>query len=83
MWDVLDGKGPKWRNGEARCSRVTIGGTSLLVRFVVTDRATGKAWWQYGAATEGAETAAAKRMSDDQLRDRIAALRASDIFTST
>jgi hypothetical protein len=49
-------------------------------QFVVTDRATGKAWWQYGAATEAPEAASAKRMSSDQLRDRIAALGASGIF---
>jgi hypothetical protein len=58
-------------------------GPAVKERFVVTDRATGKAWWQYGAATESAVAAAAKRMSDDQLRDRIAALRTSGIFTST
>ena len=57
-------------------------GPAVKERFVVIDRGTGKAWWQYGAATETAETAAAKRMSDDQLRDRIAALRAAGIFTT-
>lgn len=49
-------------------------------RFVVTDRVTGKAWWQYGAATESAESAAAKRMSIDQIGDRIATLKSSGIF---
>ncbi|PZS17070.1 MAG: hypothetical protein DLM60_14215 [Pseudonocardiales bacterium] len=57
-------------------------GPAVKERFVVTDRATGKAWWQYGAATETAEAAAAKHMSDDQLRARIAALRATGIFAT-
>ena len=56
-------------------------GPAVKERFVVTDRATGKAWWQHGAATESREAAAAKRMTDNQLRDRIAVLRAAGIFT--
>lgn len=47
--------------------------TSLIVRgpavkdrFVVTDRHTGQAWWQYGAASEDPTEAARKRMSSDQ-----------------
>lgn len=56
-------------------------GPAVKDRFVVTDRVTGKAWWQYGAATESAEAATAKRMSSDQIRDRIEALRSSGIFT--
>jgi hypothetical protein len=55
-------------------------GPAVKDRFVVTDRVTGKAWWQYGAATETAETAETKRMSDNQLRARIARLRASGMF---
>jgi hypothetical protein len=55
-------------------------GPAVKDRFVVTDRATGKAWWQYGAATETPEDAAAKRMTGDQLRERITALRAAGIF---
>lgn len=55
-------------------------GPAVKDRFVVTDRATGKAWWQYGAATETPEAAAAKRMTGNQLRDRIMALRAAGIF---
>lgn len=58
-----------------------IRGPAVKDRFVVTDRHTGKAWWQYGAATEPPEAAAAKRMSDSQLRDRIATLRISGLFT--
>jgi hypothetical protein len=55
-------------------------GPAVKDRFVVTDRATGEAWWQYGAATETPEAAAAKRMTHNQLRDRINALRAVGIF---
>lgn len=58
-------------------------GPAVKDRFVVTDRATGKAWWQYGAAAETEEAARAKRMNDSQLRDRIAPLRASGLFAST
>jgi hypothetical protein len=55
-------------------------GPAVKDRFVVTDRATGKAWWQYGAATETPEAAAAKRMTGNQLRERIRALRAAGMF---
>ena len=68
-------------HGEA--ATLIVRGPAVKDRFVVTDRATGKAWWQYGAATESAEAAAAKRMSHSQLRDRIAALCASGVFTNT
>ncbi|WP_246001567.1 hypothetical protein [Allorhizocola rhizosphaerae] len=57
-------------------------GPAVKDRFVVTDRATGKAWWQHGAATETPEAAAAKRMSGNQLRDRIARLDASGLFSN-
>jgi hypothetical protein len=47
--------------------------TSLIVRgpavkdrFLVTDRTTGQAWWQHGAATESPDEAARKRMSATQ-----------------
>ena len=55
-------------------------GPAVKDRFVVTDRATGNAWWQYGAATETPAAAAAKRMTDIQLGDRITALRAAGIY---
>jgi hypothetical protein len=58
-------------------------GPAVKDRFVVTDRATGKAWWQYGAATETPEAAAAKHMTNEQLRDRITALHTAGIFTPT
>jgi hypothetical protein len=44
--------------------------TSLIVRspavkdrFLVTDRITGQAWWQHGAATESPDETARKRMN--------------------
>jgi hypothetical protein len=47
--------------------------TSLIVRspavkdrFLVSDRTTGQAWWQHGAATESPDEAARKRMSAAQ-----------------
>ncbi|MGH3701279.1 MAG: hypothetical protein ACRDQY_17810 [Pseudonocardiaceae bacterium] len=47
--------------------------TSLIVRgpavkdrFLVTDRITGKTWWQHGAATESPDEAARKRMNATQ-----------------
>jgi hypothetical protein len=55
-------------------------GPAVKDRFVVTDRTTGTAWWQYGAATETPEAAAAKRMTRGHLQDRIAALRAAGTF---
>jgi hypothetical protein len=55
-------------------------GPAVKDRFVVTDRASGKAWWQYGSATDTPEAATAKRMTDNQLRNRIAALRAAGTF---
>lgn len=57
-------------------------GPAVKDRFVVTDRTTGQAWWQYGADKETREAAATKRMNDNQLHDLIAALRASAVFAS-
>jgi len=56
-------------------------GPAVKDRFVVTDRVTGKAWWQYGAATESPEAAAAKRMTNGQIKNRLMALKSSGIFT--
>lgn len=49
-------------------------GPAVKERFVVTDRVTGKAWWQYGAATEDPASAAAKRMSPEEVSRRVNAL---------
>ena len=56
-------------------------GPAVKDRFVVTDRATGKAWYQYGAATESAQDAAAKRMTADYLSFRIASLTETGVIT--
>ncbi|MEU4243130.1 hypothetical protein [Actinoplanes sp. NPDC026619] len=50
---------------------LVVRGPAVKDRFLVTDRATGKAWWQYGAATEDPAAAAAKRMTRDQAADRV------------
>lgn len=56
-------------------------GPAVKDRFVVTDRVTGRAWWQYGAATEPSEAAYSKRMTSGQIKDRIETLKASGFFT--
>lgn len=40
-------------------------------RFFVTDKATGRAWWQYGAKDESVEERLAKQMSDSQIAEVI------------
>lgn len=59
-----------------------IRGPAVKERFVVTDRETGKAWWQYGAATESAKAAAAKHMTPDQIQGRVGALRTAGVFAN-
>jgi hypothetical protein len=46
-----------------------IRGPAVKERFLVSDRTTGRAWWQYGAAQESQAEAAAKRMSAAQLAE--------------
>ncbi|WP_216678348.1 hypothetical protein [Streptomyces sp. MNP-20] len=46
-----------------------IRGPAQKDRFLVADRTTGKAWWQYGAARESADLADAKRMSSGRFAD--------------
>ncbi|MGH3711209.1 MAG: hypothetical protein ACRDRQ_24580 [Pseudonocardiaceae bacterium] len=43
-----------------------IRGPAVKDRFLVTDRTTGQAWWQHGAATEPPDEAARKRMNATQ-----------------
>jgi hypothetical protein len=61
---------------------LVVRGPAVKDRFVVTDRDTGRAWFQYGATNEPAEVNAAKRMTRGQLRDRIEALRTAGILVS-
>ncbi|MFE0680641.1 hypothetical protein ACFW17_07530 [Streptomyces sp. NPDC058961] len=48
---------------------LVVRGPAMKDRFVVTDRTTGRAWWQYGAAQEDPQVAAAKRMHPDRLAE--------------
>ena len=65
-------------NGQA--ITLIVRGPAVKDRFVVTDRTTGQAWWQHGAATESLEATAAKRVTPDQIRQRVEALRATGVF---
>ena len=49
-------------------------GPALKDRFLVSDRKTGEAWWQYGAGRESAEEARRKRMTLPRLQERIASM---------
>lgn len=51
---------------EAYTTSLVARGPAVKDRFLVTDRVTGQAWWQYGAATESPDDAARKRMSISQ-----------------
>ena len=48
---------------------LVIRGPAVKDRFLVMDRKTGESWWQYGASLEPADSAAAKRMSVERLRE--------------
>ncbi|MGH3771107.1 MAG: hypothetical protein ACRDRW_06895 [Pseudonocardiaceae bacterium] len=51
-----------------------IRGPAVKDRFLVTDRTTGQAWWQHGAATEPPDEAARKRMNTTQASTCLAKL---------
>ncbi|QOC89660.1 hypothetical protein [Micromonospora craniellae] len=51
---------------EPHTTSLIVRGPAVKDRFVVTDRHTGQAWWQYGAASEDPIEAARKRMTDEQ-----------------
>ncbi len=57
-------------------------GPAVKDRFLVTDRDTGRAWWQHGAATETPEQAKQKLMTPRQLADRLAQLTADGILAA-
>ncbi|QLY30404.1 hypothetical protein H0264_35665 [Nocardia huaxiensis] len=48
---------------------LVIRGPAVKDRFLVMDRRTGEAWWQYGAIQESAEEAEQKRMRLERLRE--------------
>jgi hypothetical protein len=52
-----------------------IRGPARKNRFMVMDRHTNRAWWQYGAGDETDEERAAKRMDDARLDETVARLR--------
>jgi hypothetical protein len=56
-------------------------GPAVKDRFLVTDRATGRAWWQYGAAREGPAEAARKRMAPDQAKACLDRLGQEGVFS--
>jgi hypothetical protein len=53
---------------EPYTTSLVVRGPSVKDRFLVTDRRTGHAWWQYGATTEDPTESARKRMTADQAR---------------
>lgn len=55
-------------------------GPAVKDRFLVTDRSTGKAWWQFGAANEAREDSEKKRMNPEQVKVRIETLKLSGLF---
>ena len=55
-------------------------GPAVKDRFLVTDRSTGKVWWQSGASLETPEEAAAKAMSPAQIDATINKLTALQVF---
>ncbi len=50
---------------------LVIRGPAMKDRFLVMDRATGEAWWQYGAKQESAEDAERKRMTRERLQELV------------
>lgn len=55
-------------------------GPALKDRFLVSDRNTGRAWWQYGAANEEPAEAEKKRMSEARLNQLLTDLAEWDII---
>ena len=51
---------------EPYTTSLIVRGPAVKDRFLVTDRVTGQAWWQYGAAMESRDDAARKRMNTSQ-----------------
>lgn len=55
-------------------------GPALKNRFLVSDRETGRAWWQYGAAQEAQDEAERKRMSRTRIDQVLSGLAEWDII---
>lgn len=62
---------------------LVVRGPAVKDRFLVSDRHTGQAWWQYGAAVEDPAEAAAKRMTEVQATARVRALHNQGLFAPT
>lgn len=58
-------------------------GPAVADRFLVTDRTTGSAWWQYGAAEETPAERDAKRMTAAQATDVVTRLASRGILPTT
>jgi hypothetical protein len=65
---------------EPHTTSLVLRGPAVKDRFIVTDRVTGEAWWQYGAATEKPDDAARKRMTIDQAEGCLARLAELDVL---
>jgi hypothetical protein len=65
---------------EPYTTTLIVRGPAVKDRFFLTDNATGRSWWQYGAATETPEEAAAKRLRPNELRDRLDHLTESGVL---
>ncbi|WP_067694453.1 hypothetical protein [Nocardia jejuensis] len=59
---------------------LVVRGPAVKDRFLVADRKTGEAWWQYGATQESPEEAQRKRMTPAQLLEVIASMREWKLF---
>lgn len=59
---------------------LVVRGPAVKDRFLVTDRDTGEAWWQYGARQETEEEALQKRMTPERLQQVIGSLAEWKLF---
>jgi hypothetical protein len=55
-------------------------GPSVKQRFLVMDRKTNQAWWQFGATDEAPEIALKKRMSPERLEQILTELSSAQVF---
>ncbi|MGW4240928.1 hypothetical protein [Nocardia sp. NPDC004722] len=59
---------------------LVVRGPAVKDRFVVSDRGTGEAWWQYGAGKESAAEAAKKRMTPERFQHVVRDLKGWELF---
>ncbi|WP_433578558.1 hypothetical protein [Nocardia brasiliensis] len=65
---------------EPYTASLVIRGPAVKDRFLVMDRVTGEAWWQYGAGQESAEEVERKRMSPERFEWLIGRLEEWGLF---